>query len=186
MKARKFNSLMCYHNHKWCAEALIMNINENIGPDLIDKFKFVELKFTLVNAKENNNNNPRAWTVLENQVGYEQETKLKGYWGLGIYELNKSVKNISGHNLEKFVLSRKLYLVDWNWIDQFKSYHTFGKTDFSEWDCYLRYPKYERLPKTILTHKVNKGKIHFTSKSQLEHFRGVINLLSHSIVSKSS
>jgi len=55
MEPRKFNSIMPYYNHKWAAEVLGMELNEEIGPDLIDDYKFLELKFTLVNPKKHKN-----------------------------------------------------------------------------------------------------------------------------------
>lgn len=75
-----------------------MNVNEEDGPDLVDGEKFVEIKFLLVNPKEHkkikNLDYHRAWTVMEHQINYEKEIGLKGYWGLGIYELNNPVRSI--------------------------------------------------------------------------------------------
>ena len=40
---------------------------------------------------------------------------------------------------------------------QFPSSHTKGQTEISEWDHYLRYPKFKLLPKTTKTIEVEKG-----------------------------
>ncbi len=166
---------MPYYNHKWAADVLGMRLNEEKGPDIIDDGKFLELKFLLINPKKHkeikNSSYPKVWTVMDHQMNYEKDTGLKGYWGLGIYELNIPIKSIRDkYNLEKFVLSRELYIVEWGWMNQFEKNHTNGKTEFSEWDYYLRYPKFKNLPDIVSIKKVNKGKLYFTNESQLESF----------------
>jgi len=112
-----------------------------------------------------NENYPLAWTVLENQVSYEDQEGKKGFWGLGIYELNKAVKGIDSRdirNLEELVLFRELYLVKWDWMKEFPPYHTNGKTIISKWENTLRYPKYNKLPEIIKSYEVRKGKVNIT------------------------
>ena len=170
---------MPYYNHKWAADVLGMRLNEEKGPDIIDDGKFLELKFSLVNPKEskrkkNKNNYPKSWTVLENQMNYKKKQKgKKGYWGLGLYELTKAVRDINVtdlSNLEDLVLFRDLYIVKWDWMIQFPSNYTCGKTLISEWDNIFRYPKYNKLPEIIKTYELDKGEVHLTRGVNLNDF----------------
>ena len=165
MKARAFNSLMHFVNEEWAAQVLNMQVNSEPGPDLIDDKKIVEVKFTLINVPRRY---PLSWTVLEYQMDYPQEHEKKGFWGLGIYWMKKAVRELTkeGANepgfLESLVTKREVYLIDWSWMYQFPPHHTSGRTDVSEWDNILRYPKFHRVPAIIQTHKVRKGIIHLT------------------------
>lgn len=170
MKARVFNSgPMPRMNHQWASEILNVPLNPGRGPDLIDDGKFVELKFSLMNPKsyreKKPKNYPKAWTVLEDQVEYDSYFIGQGFWGLGLYELDRPVKEIYSYHeeaLEKLVLNRELYLVRWSWMDQFPASKTSGKTDYSEWENVFRYPKLKDVPPVIETWTVKKGKVYFT------------------------
>jgi len=45
---------------------------------------------------------------------------------------------------------------------QFKRYHHVGKTRLSEWDHWIRFPKYRFLPRVIESYEVEKGIVHLT------------------------
>jgi len=173
MDSRKYNAIMAHHHHKWAAEVLGMIENLGNGPDLIDDKKFVELKFAIINPKKGlkdktnkQKNYPLSWTVNDDQVNYiDQNNGKRGYWGLGFYELNKAVKDIDGkdlNNLENLVVSRELFIVQWNWIYQFEASHTSGSTLISNWSYTLRYPKFNKIPEVKSTYEVKKGEVHIT------------------------
>lgn len=165
MKCRKFNNFMPRVNEQWAARVLAMERNLGKGPDLIDDGKFVEIKFCLINPKAKGQNYPRIWTVLEYQTEYTEIFAGQGFWGLGLYELDRPVKQVRTADeteLEKMVVSRELWLVDWNWIYQFEPHRTHGKTFMSKWDNTLRYPKMKMLPKIKASYEVEKGIVHLT------------------------
>ena len=170
---------MTYYNSKWTADVLEMRLNKEKGPDIIDDGKFLELKFSLVNPKESKRKNnkkdyPKSWTVLEDQIDYKKKQQLKkGYWGLGFYELTKAIIDINTtdlNNLEDLVLFRDLYIVKLDWMIQFPSSYTHGRTSISEWNNTFRYPKYNKLPEIIKTYEVNKGEVHLTKGVNLNNF----------------
>jgi hypothetical protein len=169
-KARYFNSIMPGVNHKWAAKALNMQINPDAGPDLIDSNKIVEIKF----AVTPNQRNYIKWTVLEHQLNYEtKHPNKKAFWGLGTYHLKQppsTIKTKDPKELESLVVSRELFIVDWNWMDQFTSYHNQGETQQSKWDHNLRHPKKSLLPNVMKTHKVKKGLIHLTENIDKNYF----------------
>lgn len=157
--ARNFNSIMHHVHHLWAAEVLGMQVNPEEGPDLIDNDKIVEVKFTLVVPDKY----PEAWTVLEHQMSYPQQYQRKGFWGLGKYWLKVPVEEIktrSHERLEELVERREMYLVNWDWMIQFPPSSTSGRTEFSEWNNILRYPKARVLPQISKTYKVEKGLVH--------------------------
>lgn len=159
MQSYEFNNLMPNTHHKWAAEVLNMQSNSR-GPDLIDKNKFIEIKFTLFP----NSKNYVKWNVHEYQMKYPENQKTP-YWGLGIYALKKPILDIETKNpeeLEKLVISRELYIVEWAWMNQFKPYPSFGKTEISSWNNIVRYPKLKKLPPKIKQFKVEKGKLYLT------------------------
>jgi len=176
--ARKYNNYMSRANEIWAAKVLNMQTNEGKGPDIFGNGKFAEVKFTLINPKENNRQNyPRAWTVLEHQLEFANIWAERGFWAVGLYELSlpfKEIRAFSPEELEKLVVFRKLYLTPWNWIYQFPPHHTSGKTKYTEWDLTLRYPKQKDLPKTKITYEVEKGLVHLTKGIPLYMF-GDIN-----------
>ena len=165
---------MKFYNHKWAGIVLGMNVNENPGPDLVDEYKFVELKFSLINPKNNKNkilNYPKSWTVLEHQMDYENNIGLKGYWGLGIYELDRPIKSIrSKYDLEFCVLSRELFIVKFELMNQFPKNYTSGKTKISEWENIFRYPRFDKIPPISKTYKVKGGLIHLTKWTNKNNF----------------
>ncbi|MEN9625768.1 MAG: hypothetical protein RL557_96 [archaeon] len=176
--ARKANTgILKRLNHEWGSQVLGMAL-ENPGPDLLDENKFVELKFCLINPKPLNGEKikdyPKAWTVEESQMEYDEYFIGMGFWGMTVYELSVPVRSIrlfeSAESVEKKVLQREMYIVRWSWMDQFPSHETEGKTQASEWKRTLRYPKFESLPKTIERWKVHKGYINFTQGVDPDYF----------------
>ncbi|MFA5855767.1 MAG: hypothetical protein WC867_00275 [Candidatus Pacearchaeota archaeon] len=163
MKARKFNSgLMPKLNHEWAARVLNMEVNPSKGPDLISDEKFIELKFCLTDA---NKKYPKSWTVSDKQLEYDEFIIGQGFWGLGLYELDrpvKEIKTISPNRLESMVLKRELYIVNWSWMTQFSPHEVSGKTPISEWEDVFRYPKFNNLPTISKYYKVEKGFIYLT------------------------
>lgn len=161
MLPRKFNSVMGNVNRDWAASALGMQVNPQKGPDLIDDTKFVEIKFKLlVEGKYSH----RCWRVLDYQRDYENNGKV-GYWGLGFYTLDKPVSAVRTTNpfrLEDMVQSRELYVVQWDWMNQFPVYHEVGRTEISQWDNRLIFPKFSRVPKVVKSVECEKGVVHFT------------------------
>ena len=175
MKARHFTSIIPAYHHEWAAEALGMAINPGNGPDLLDDEKIVEIKFAIINPKNPRNPRyPRAWTVDEKQMQYPEDWQRTGYWGLGLYELNKPVKSIDAIdmlNLEPLVISRELYIVPWKWMNQFLPHHTKGKGKTKNWDTYLRYPKHSQVPKPTATYSVPGGIVHLTESIPESQFQ---------------
>ena len=169
MEARTFNSVMGRVNEEWTAKVLGMKTNPSFGPDLIGDDKVVEVKFNLVNPSKYSH---RSWRVLEHEMNYANN-RVEGYWALGFYSLDRLISKIQSKNkvqLEKRVLSREMYIVVWDWMNQFNSYHHQGKTDISEWDHYIRFPKFSKLPKVIESKEVTKGAIHFTEGVNSKRF----------------
>ncbi len=84
--------------------------------------KIVEVKFSLIKPKPNGKvNYPKSWTVMDYQTKYLRKRKYwrkKGFWALGLYELDRSVEEIQTkehEELEKMVLQREMYLIIWGW-----------------------------------------------------------------------
>ncbi len=163
MDNRSFNSVMHFFNEKWAAEATGMNVNPGKGPDLISDDKIIEVKFKVVYPNEYMH---ISWRVLEYQMNYNQDEQgRKAYWGLGIYTLKKHVSDIklrSIKDLEMLVLTRSLSVVPWDWMTQFPAYRQKGKTEYSEWDNTLRFPKGRLLPKIVHSYKVLGGEVNLT------------------------
>ena len=169
MERRKFNSLWHYNNEKWAANALGMTVNFSKGPDLTDDKKVVEVKFNLLKPGAYSH---KSWRVLGYQKEYDQLGK-KAYWALGTYSLDRPISEIrtsSQEKLEQMVGERKLWLVKWDWMNQFPPYWESGKTKLSEWGHYLIFPKARLLPKVVKTHKVTGGEILFTEGVESKQF----------------
>jgi hypothetical protein len=146
MDARRFINFMPYYHHEWAAAALGMEHNTgNSGPDLTyndgegDRC-CVELKWALVPEIPVEAKYPKAWTVDEGQIDYPK-TYGKGYWGVGLYTLDRPVRDITDEDLgslDDLVTSRELWLIRWNWIDKYSPSSVSGKTQKSEWSTQLR------------------------------------------------
>ena len=176
MKPRYFNSVMPRYNEIWVGKVLDAEVNSLNGPDIIGKDFDVEVKFTLVGDQCNAQKYPRTWTVFEHQLNYPNGKKM--YWGFGTYSLSKPVKEIRNHEfkkIEEIVLNRELWIVPWNFINQYEPHITKGQTQQSNWINILRYPKLKDIPKIIRTSKVKNGKIHLTEGVKLELFDYLLN-----------
>ncbi|MBS3076076.1 hypothetical protein J4429_06515 [Candidatus Pacearchaeota archaeon] len=143
-----------------------MELNDGKGPDVIDDKKFLEVKFCLTKPKGNEKGNyPCSWTVLDHQVEYAEFWLQQGFWGLGLYELDRPVKEIRTYDrekLESMVLQRELYIVEWAWMDRFPPHRVSGKTKYSQWKNSFRYPKFGEIPKIKRTIQVEKGLVYLT------------------------
>lgn len=177
MKARTFNGLMPHYNHQWASEVLDMTTNHP-GPDLLSLEKLVELKFFIRNPKPHpevqNYGNKKKWTTNDKQLDYSKEWERKGYWGMGFYELTKPIRSIysNSSNLEQYVISRELFIVQWEWMNQFPRSHTSGiRSDGTPWNDFLRYPKIDKIPETELTYEVEGGEVHLTRGVDLNDFK---------------
>lgn len=169
MEHRKFNSHMHFVNEIWAAKVLNMQINSKSGPDLIDSHKALEVKFEKTSKGVNTH---KCWKILGHQLDYDKNHK-DIYWGLGFYELNTQIKDVGEKdliNLEKIVNYREMYIVEWNWMQQFPLYHQKGKTSISEWDHFIGYPKFKLIPHVISSKEVQDGKIFFTEGVNPEKF----------------
>jgi len=163
--ARTYNNPVSRTNEIWAAKVLGMEENKGSGPDILGEGKFAEVKFTLIHPKGNKGNYPRCWTVLEHQLEFADIWSGQGFWALELYEIDRPFRKIHTFDpevIESFVVSRELYLVNWTWMYQFPPHRTKGKTDFTEWDQILRYPKEKDIPKIKRTYEVEKGLVHLT------------------------
>lgn len=160
MEVRAFNSIVPRLHQEWCASVLDMQTNPRKGPDLIDDNKIVEVKFCLVN---NQRGYPLSWTVMEHQVRYKNGNE--GYWALGLYWFDQEIKRIRLVDLdliEKNIRQREVYIVQWDWMNQYVPHNTSGETERSKWENTFRYPKFKNLPRKIRTYEVKKGLVHLT------------------------
>ena len=55
-------------------------------------------------------------------------------------------------------------------MNQFPLYHQKGKTNISEWDHFIGYPKFRLIPKVILSREVKDGKVFFTQGVNPDRF----------------
>ncbi len=169
MLSRTFNSVMHYANSKWAAEVLDMKVNPQKGPDIISGIKQIELKF---NLQYEGRYNHKSWRVLDHQLNYHQNDKFS-FWGLGFYHLDKPISQLRSKHvqiLEGHVKKRELYIVDWSWMNQFPLTRQQGKTEKSQWDNTLCFPKFALLPETIKSFEVKKGLIHITEGVPVDLF----------------
>jgi len=163
--ARTYNNPVSYTNEIWTAKVLGMEENKGNGPDILGNGKFAEVKFSLINPKGNKSHYPRCWTVLEHQLEFAEIWSGQGFWAMGLYELDRPFRKIHTFDpkaIERFIIFRELYVVNWNWIYQFPPHKTKGKTPLTEWNQILRYPKEKDLPKINRTYEVEKGLVHLT------------------------
>ena len=159
-------------HEQWSASLLNMEKNPGNGPDLIDNKKAVEIKFKVLYP--DNRYTHRHWIVLGNQLNYNKDYP-EIYWGFGFYKVNKEIRDVKQSELEKITDYRELYLVNWNWIKQFKIYHHKGKTYISEWEHDILFPKFRLLPEVIKEVPVKDGKLFFTEGVNPKRF--IINHL---------
>ncbi|MDO8460491.1 MAG: hypothetical protein Q7S74_05245 [Nanoarchaeota archaeon] len=155
-------------NHLWAAKVLGMELNNNKGPDLINASNDVgvELKFMLSNRSSN------GWTVQNHQLRYKNNN-FTCYWGLGIYNLDRNVKEIDTEDkdrLEGMVVKREIYIVNYNWMNQFAPSRTSGGTGRSKWNYVFRYAKFKSLPRIVESYEVDKGIVHITRGVREEDF----------------
>jgi len=165
--ARKLNgNLMPYVNQKWASRVLNMEINAGKGPDLLGTRKFAEVKFSLINPKENEKTNyQKSWTVQEHQIEYNDLWTVFGFWAMGLYELNYPYEliEITGaedkeereKRLEEKVIARELYIINWSWIYQYSP----SKVKYGN---IFRYPKLKDIPAVRESYDVDKGIVHLT------------------------
>lgn len=168
MNSRKFNPIMSSVNQKWGAEVLNMNITSKYGPDLTDKNKIVELKFNKIKGIKDY----ISWRVLENQVHYGKAKNR--FWGLGTYKLKDEINNIETTNLselEDIVLDRQLYLVEWNWINNFRPYKEKGIGKIGPYENIIRFPKFSIIPRIAARIEVERGSVYFTDGVPLDAFK---------------
>ena len=172
-RARKFNSIMHYVNESWAARVLGMQVNPQQGIDLLGKKADVETKFCMQIPGSYVH---MSWRVLEYQMKYKRVSAQAGkpaLWGLAKYWLSVPVQEIRTQNqeeLESLVSRRELYLVPWGWMNQFPAYHQSGKTQMSEWNHKIRFPKARLLPEIQRTYKVEKGLVHLTTGVNPSYF----------------
>ena len=171
MDARKFNAIMPSVNEEWLARILNMRVNPNSGPDLIDDYKFVEVKFRLEGIDR-----VYGWTVQDHQLRYAG-CAIR-YWALGTYALSNPVSNIRTTNhskLEGQVSSRGIWIVRYDWMRQFKrSVCTGTGNDGVAWRNVFRYSKKSKLPKTCLSVEIEKGVIHLTEGVDRKDFSHLV------------
>lgn len=169
---------MPHLNERWAARVLGMRLNSKNGPDLIDEYKTVEVKFKLQipewvdpNVKDRNY---ISWRVLDHQVNYNLEDSRPFYFLLGVYQLSQKVSDIpekiSSEDLEGMVIERQGFIVVPEWVKSFQTYVQTGKTQISEWQNQIKFPKKSMLPKICKVVDVEKGKIHFTEGADIGHF----------------
>jgi hypothetical protein len=154
-------------NERWAARVLNLNENPGRGPDLLGFGKFVEVKFCLLTPTINGHSYPKAWTVQEHQLEYEEFWTGLGFWAFGLYALDRPVKSITTNNmdeLESMVTQRELFITPWSFVYEFEPHKVSGKTKYSEWEDTFRYPKHKYLPKVKKTYEVEKGLVHITRK----------------------
>ncbi len=170
--ARAFNSIMPLVNEKWASKVLGVPLNLGNGPDLVDQGKIIEIKFKLMLQNEYTH---ICWRILGHQRKY-LHTEKKAYWGLGQYWMSKPVSEIKTKNLkelEQLVLRREMYIVDWNWVNQFPSYFQEGQTDKSQWSNELIFAKARLLPPVKATYEVSGGLVHLTDGIDEQSFGNI-------------
>lgn len=172
MDRRKFNAIFPRLNHRWSSQVLNIPENPRKGPDLKSDKIAIELKFT---RNPTNAYVHKSWRVLEYQIDYNKNG-TPTFWGLGFYTLSKRIADLKPEDirlLERSVTQRELYIIEWDWMNQFTSYHQSGKTERSKWDQNIRFPKFKLIPETTHTFKVRKGLVHLTEGVSKELFGNI-------------
>ena len=159
--ARRLNGYIIPTAHEiWTASVLSMQRNPSHGIDLLDNLEAprvgVEVKFILTSPILPESDYPSAWTTQNHQVDYNDG--ITCHWALGQYQLDRLVKDIKAQTPEEFeshVAKRELWLVAWDWMNQYPpSTVKYGNI--------FRYAKKSDLPETQRTIEVKKGLIHLT------------------------
>lgn len=156
-------------NETWAAQVLNMQVNPQKGPDLIDEHKVAEVKFCLVYPDRYKH---KSWKTLGHQLAYNTKEK-PAFWALGFYQLLKPIAQIRTKDpkeLEELVPERKLYIVEWNWANQFPCRKQEGQTERSQWENHIGSPKFRLLPRTIREYNVQKGIVYITEGVSPEVF----------------
>ena len=166
MKSRTFNNYSSRVNERWASRAVGLPLNDKDGIDLIDRTQGIgmEVKFAMDYS---------GWTVLDWQLNY-REGLNQTYWGLGIYNLSQPVSSIRTTNLERIdsLVSRKeFWIVPWDWMHQFPIHRTGGKTEKTQWQLNLAYPKYRNLPRATNTRLFKGVPVHFTEGIDISVFK---------------
>ena len=134
-------------------------------------------------TKNEDNNETNNEIVNKTQELEFNKNGKPSFWALGFYTLNEEPHEIQVRTitaLERRVTQREIYLVHWDWMAQFPRYHHQGKTETSEWDLWIRFPKFRDLPRVTETYKINKGTLYFTEGVQREMFNFHPNSLTFS------
>ncbi|MFH1501387.1 MAG: hypothetical protein ABIE22_05595 [archaeon] len=169
MKPRTFNSVMPINHQLWASSVLGMQPNPHKGPDLTDEKKVVEVKFALIHPGQYNH---ICWKAQGHQIDYSEQGR-NAYWGLGVYTLDRPIKQIKTKDpkkLEAMVQSRYLWIVPWEWAKQFPLYHHSGQTELSQWDHDIFFPKGRKVPKPTHAYNVEKGAVFLTPRVNPEDF----------------
>lgn len=160
-------------NHAWASRVLNMPLNPSPnGPDLIDDKKFVEAKFRLIWPIKDLQNAKR-WVCQDHQTKYDQQNGKKGFWGLGYYSLKIPVKEITTRDpdeIENLVLQRDLFIVEWDWMQNFPAKNVSGQTPRTRWAYTYRYGNVNYLPGTARAYAVEKGYVYLTSGVSERYF----------------
>jgi len=150
-----------------------MEINPHCsGIDLSDDFKDVEVKFTL---QKDDKYRHKSWRVLGYELDFQKKDK-PAFWSLGFYFLKEEIARIRTTTqiaLERNVTRREIFILPWEWMNQYPQYHHVGQTQISKWDHWILYPKYKDLPATTETYKVDGGLVHITRGVPKKLFRNI-------------
>lgn len=164
MDHRRFNSIVGERlNEAWAGKVLKMVVNKEKNiPDLKDDKKLIEVKFRVIYPNQYCH---RSWTVLEDQMKYGENADKPIFWGLGFYHMSAKTEKIISPDIRliaRKIYNREIFIVPWNWIDQWPSYLSQGKTEKSEWNRHIRYPKAAKLPEAVKSFRVRGGLVHIT------------------------
>ncbi len=163
-------------NEKWVAGVLGIPYNPRDGPDLISEDCYMEVKFHLLGDRENMRKYPRAaWTVMEHQLSWGKNGRV-AYWGLGTFTIKTPVRKLRSKNeraLEENVQERELWVLPWEFMEQYPKNETRGKSKITgdEWYNVFRYPKISGIKKIeFLNYSVDRGTIHFSKEINPRYF----------------
>ena len=178
MERRLFNTVMPAVNEEWAARVLRMTRNAGTGADLYDSEKIIEVKFSVIVPRDIDPNARNgkyvSWGVLDHQTGYGLFNDLAFYFLMATYIMDRRILDVedgvSPSELEDMVVERESWIVTNDWVEQFKTYVQTGKTERTEWENHLKFPKKSMLPRTYKTFNVEKGMLHLTKGVCRKHF----------------